>query len=115
MAANFHFLRFVFGILSRTSLLAEILILSLEWTPRTGIYMAWTALNGTGCMDQNAKEEARTRPLTRNNHEGSKPLQDFDCIVTSTWANNEDNREFHMWRAGGLRSRLHMLYDVVPK
>ena len=28
-------------------------------------------------------------------------LHDFNCTVTSTWANNEDSREFHTWRASG--------------
>ena len=28
-------------------------------------------------------------------------LKDFSCIVTSTWTNNEDSREFHTWRAWG--------------
>ena len=31
-------------------------------------------------------------------------LQDFNCTVTSTWTNNDDNREFHTWLA--WRSRV---------
>ena len=49
----------------------------------------------------------------------------FDCTVTSTWTNNEDNREFHTRWLGGLGSAKkktarqhhgpegHMLHDVV--
>ena len=28
-------------------------------------------------------------------------MKDFNCTVTSTWTNNEDDREFHTWRARG--------------
>ena len=84
--------------------------------------MVWTALSGTGCMDLNAKAEARTRPLMRKKS-WLQQLKDFDCTVTSTWKNNEDNREFHTWQAWvsslQKKARLHhglvghMLYDVV--
>ena len=37
-------------------------------------------------------------------------LKDFNCIVTSTWTNNEDSREFHhTWRAWGLCCRKKQL------
>ena len=28
-------------------------------------------------------------------------LKDFNCAVTSTWANNDDRGEYHTWRAWG--------------
>ena len=43
-------------------------------------------------------------------------LKDFNCTVTSTWTNNEDNREFHTWRAWGCRVRKKQLdYITGPK
>ena len=43
-------------------------------------------------------------------------LKDFNCTVTSTWTNNEDNREFHTWRAWGSRVRKKQLdYITGPK
>ena len=51
--------------------------------------------------------------------------KNFNCTVT-TWTNNEDNREFHTWRAwgSGVRKKAarlrhgpigHTLYDMVPE
>ena len=38
------------------------------------------------------------------------------CTVTSTWTNNEDNREFHTWQAWGSRDRKTQLdYVMGPK
>ena len=45
-------------------------------------------------------------------------LKDSNCTVTSTWTNNEDNqnREFHMWRAWESRVRKGQLdYVMGPK
>ena len=38
-----------------------------------------------------------------------QPLQYFNCNVTSTWTENEDNREFYTWRAWGSRIRKKQL------
>ena len=43
-------------------------------------------------------------------------MQDFNCTVTSTWTNNDDNREFHTWRAWGSWVRKKQLdYVMGPK
>ena len=43
-------------------------------------------------------------------------LQDFNCSVTSTWTNNEDNGEFHTWRAWRSLVRKKQLdYVMGPK
>ena len=82
----------------RTSLFAATLTLSLHWATRTRIYTALTVSTGTGCLHQNAKKW-RGRNHLLEKLRWLQRMKDFDCTVTSTWTNNEGNREFHAWRA----------------
>ena len=47
--------------------------------------------------------DVRTRSLMRKMR-WLQRSKDFNCTLTSTWTNNEDNREFHTWRAWDLES-----------
>ena len=43
-------------------------------------------------------------------------LEDFNCTVTSTQTNNDNNREFHTWRSWGSRARKKQLDCIMgPK
>ena len=72
--------------------------MNLGWTTRQVLDSTdWYGMYGPECKgcdeDTIAHEKIRWLQL----------LKDFDCTVTSTWTNNEDNREFHTWRAWGSR------------
>ena len=99
-------------------------MLNLGWTTPL-ISKARTVSNGTGCADPSADEAARIQLLTRK-IEVVSIIEDFHCTVTSTWTNNEDNREFHTWWAWGSGVRKipldyimgpkgHTGFDVVPE
>ena len=43
-------------------------------------------------------------------------LKEFNCTVTSTWTNNDDNCECHTWRACGSRVRKKQLdFHMGPR
>ena len=100
-------------------------MLSVDWTTRTRIYtgldsIEWYEMYGSDC--KGGGEDAITHEKMR----WLQLLKDIDCTLTSTWTINEDNCEFHTWRAwevSGLQktARLHhepeghMLYDLVPE
>ena len=43
-------------------------------------------------------------------------LKEFNCTVTSTWANNDDNSEYHTWRAWSSRIYKKQLdYIMGPR
>ena len=79
------------------------------------ILKAWTVSNDTGCTGLSAEEAATIQSALRKLR-WLQLLQDFDCTVTSTWTNNEDNRKFHTWRAWGSRARKEPLDFIMgPK
>ena len=40
-------------------------------------------------------------------------LTELNCKVTSTWTNNDDNSEYHVWRAWGSRVHKKQLDCIV--
>ena len=79
------------------------------------IFKAWIVSNGTGLS---AEEAVRIQSLVKKLR-WFLLLKDFFCAVTRKWTNNEDNREFHTWRAWGSRARKktarperHTLYEL---
>ena len=73
---------------------------------------AWTVSNGKGCMGLNAKEAAMILFLLKKLR-WFQLLKDFNCTVTSTWTNNEDNCEFHTLRTWGSRVRKKQKRKMV--
>ena len=68
-----------------------------------------------GCTGLSAKEAVRI-PLLLRKIEVVPTIARLNCTVTKTWTNNEDNREFHTWRAWGSRVRRKQLdYIMGPK
>ena len=85
----------------------RLLTWSWDWTTRMRISTFSVTSICTGCMDQSVEEATKTQSLMRKLRR-FQLLKDFDCIVTITWTNNEDNREFAWWsRVRKKTARLH--------